>query len=75
MSVIREIKSNIKSYNRFMTDDYLAAFDPLQLLSFTHPNDRDGFASELKSRGIITEDELKEWKSRKYKSPKIKSYE
>ena len=65
MNTLKEIRSNIQSFNRFITNEYLDELHPLRQLAFAHPFDRDDLARKLKNEGIITEDELKAWKHRK----------
>ena len=67
MNTLKQIKSNAKTYNRFMTDEYLDELHPLRQLAFAHPFDRNDLARGLKNDGIIDDDQLQEWKRRKDK--------
>ena len=65
MDILKQIKTSAKCYNRFITDEYLDQSTPLIQLAFVHPFDRDDFAKQLKTDGLISEEELKDWKGRK----------
>ena len=53
-SIVGRMKQNIKSYNKFMTDEYLGKLSLLGLLRLVHPIDRKGLAFELSKNNFIT---------------------
>lgn len=59
MSLLKEMRTNIKAYNKHMTDEYLVELDILGLLNNTHPLERKGFAFRAKKFGWLEEIDYK----------------
>jgi hypothetical protein len=60
MNINEQIKANIKSYNKYMTDEYLATLSTCSKLRSVHPLDRAELAMEAKKFGLINEQEYKQ---------------
>ena len=57
----KEMEANAQSYNKYLTARHLRACTDHELLRFTHPGDRPGFASKLQQEGRITENQAKKF--------------
>jgi len=53
---IERMKSNAKSCNIHLTDEYLNELTPSRLLCFTHPLERRDFADELRKAGVYVQE-------------------
>lgn len=59
MDTIVEIKQNIKSVNKYLTDEHLDALSPMELLRNCNPMYRAEYAFALNKQGIISDEERK----------------
>ena len=59
MNTIAEIKQNIKSVNKYLTDEHLDTLTPMQLLRNCSPLYRAEYAFALNKQGLISAEELK----------------
>lgn len=60
MDAVKYAISNAKSYNKFLTRDFLMELPYQGILCFTHPLDREDIAKDMVKQGYLEKEELED---------------